>query len=196
MSFLAKYFGQKAKMGYERIQECNAAEVLRHFVRLEASRSKYADKREEMINWISLPDIAFIQQVHNFAQVRDDENPTIVWTIGSETNKHYLKVRRWFLAKINLECLYTCGISCKMRQDLDSVNGNLKKFVKEGYAKKYGEFHMNFIPSDTETRRVIGIAHLKPDRDGKIEIVDGVHRAVAMLANEISLSQAYIAELS
>lgn len=183
-------------MRYEIIRESNVAWVLRHFIRIEAARSKYADKREEMISWTCLPDTAFIREVHNFAQMRDDENPTIVWIIGTNINKHYLKVQRWVLANINLDCLYTCGISSKMRSNLDSVNGNLKHFVDRGYATKHNKFRINSVPSDGEVRIVIGIAHLKHDRDGEIELVDGAHRAIAMLANRISSSQAYIAELS
>jgi hypothetical protein len=97
-------------MRYEIIHEINVAKVLRHFIRIEATRLKYADKREKMISWTCLPDTAFIREVHNFAQMRDDENPTIGWTIGTKINKHYLKVRRWFW-RTSTSTVYTLVVS-------------------------------------------------------------------------------------
>ena len=133
-----------------------------------------------MLNWTSLPDDAFINKVHHFAEVWDDENPTVVWTIGTKANKHYQRVFRWILANVNLGCLYTCGISSKMQHDLDSVNGNLRRFVNHGYAIRYDEFRIRSTPIAEELRIVIGIACVKYGRDGNIELVDGAHRAVAM----------------
>ena len=184
-------------MQYETICESNKAEVLRHFIRIEATRSKYADERDDMINWTRLPVPDFIQKVYNFAETRDDENPTLVWTIGiGENCDRPRKVRRWILANINFDCLYTCGIKEEVDSDLDSVKGNLKCFVNGGYAIKHCcEFCTNRVPIDEE-RVIIGIAHCTNNRDGEIEIVDGCHRSIAMLANEIEHSQAYIAELS
>ena len=183
-------------MTYEIIRESNKVEVLKHFIRIEATLCECKDKRKEMINWTCLPDPDFIQKVHNFAETRDDENPTLVWTIGIGNNRDRpQKVRRWILANINLDCLYTCGINKKVNSDLDSVKGNLKCFVNEGYATKHCcEFCTSSVPID-EKRMIIGIAHPTDNRDGEIEIVDGCHRVIAMLANGIEDSQAYVAEL-
>lgn len=183
-------------MTYEKIRESDTNEVLRHFICIEATRSKYANKRDDMINWTRLSDTDFIQKVRNFEKKRSDENPAILWTIGTEKDcKRPQKVRRWILANINLGCLYTCGINSKMKSDLDSVKGNLKCFVNRGYTNKYDEFCTNRVPTDEELKVIVGIAHDTDDRDGKIEIVDGAHRAIAMLANGIEYSQAHIAKL-
>ena len=173
-------------MQYETICESNKVEVLKHFIRIEATRSKYVDKREEMMGWICLdnPD-EFIQEVRNFEKTRKDENPAILWTIGTEKDPvRPHKIRRWILAKVDLRSLYTLRINSKINPHLDLVNGNLERFVRRGYPAEHDEFHTSHVPTN-EKRVVIGIAHFKENRDGEIEIVDGCHRAIAMLTNEI-----------
>lgn len=183
-------------MKCETIGESNKIEVLKHYIRIEATKSKYEDNRKEIMSWVYLPDGDFIHKVRNFEKTRDDENPTIVWTIGTEKNPNrHQKVRRWILANINLGCLYTCGINPKMKCDLDSVNGNLRCFVNRKYAVRYKEFRTDCIPTNTEAS-VIGIARCKDNRNGEVEIVDGCHRVIAMLANGIESTEAYIAILS
>lgn len=183
-------------MNYETISESNKIEVLKHYICIEATKLKCEDKRNEMRSWVYLQDRDFILKVRNFEKSRDDENPTIVWTIGTEKNPNRpQKVRRWILAHINLGCLYSRGINPKMKSDLDSVNGNLRCFVNRKYAARYKEFHTDRVPTNTEAR-VIGIVHCTDNRNGEIEIVDGCHRVIAMLGNAIESTEAYIAELS
>ena len=183
-------------MQYETICESDKVEVLRRFIRIEATRSEYANKQDDLRNWIRLSDPDFIQKVRNFEKKRPDENPAILWTIGTEKDRNRpQKVRRWVLANVNLDCLYTCGINDEVNSDIDSVKGNLKCFMNEGYATKHCcEFRIGRVPIN-EKRVIIGIVHCTDNRDGEIEIVDGCHRVIAMLANGIEYSQAYIAEL-
>ena len=183
-------------MTYEKVRASNTNEVLRHFICIEATRSKYVNERDDMINWTRLSASDFIQNVRNFEKKRRDENPAIVWTIGTENNPNRpQEVQHWILANINLGDLYTCGINKKVDSDLDSVKGNLKCFVNEGYATKHCcEFCTSSVPID-EKRVIIGIAHPTHNRDGAIEIVDGCHRVIAMLTNGVEDSRAYIAEL-
>lgn len=182
-------------MNYETISESNKIQVLKHFIWIEATKLQCEDIRNEMRSWVYLQDRDFIHKLRDFEKSRCDENPTFVWTIGTETNPN---CRCWILANINLGCLYTCGINSenpKMKADLDSVNGNLRCFVNKELASNYKEFGTDCVPFNTECR-VIGIAHCKDYRNGEIEIVDGCHRVIAMLANGIESTEAYIAELS
>ena len=180
---------------YKIIRECKVAEVLRHFICMEADRPKYADMRHKMLGWLKLSDRRLIRKVRKFEKTRDDDNPTLGWTIGTRANSNYRGVSHWVLASISLADLYTCGINPKMKGDLDSVNGNLKRFVDAGYATKYPEFRLDSIPSEGKARTLIGIARSESNRDGNIELIDGAHRVVPMLANGIMSSDAYIGEL-
>lgn len=181
--------------GYEIINESSIAKVLRHWIRLEANRSRYADRREEMLKWATLSDRRLIRRIRKFERTRDDDNPALGWTIGTRRNKNYQKVSCWVLARVSLPHLYTCGISSAMKDDLNCVNGNLKRFVDEGYAAKYPEFRLDSIPPEGEARTVIGIARVEYGQDGTIELIDGAHRVAAMLANGITVSDAYIGQI-
>lgn len=182
---------------YEVIRQSNVTEVLKHFIQMEASRPKYTNRKKEMLEWITFPDAAFIKEVEKFKEGRcaeGEENPTFVWTIGTSKNKHYLKVSRWVLANVNLQCLYTQGINPAMRNEIEAVGGNLKRFVECGYARNYSEFQVSLNLPPEEARIFVGIAHHKHDRNGKIELIDGAHRVVAMMSGGLTSAKAYIAQ--
>lgn len=189
-------------MTYEEICECNKVDVLKHFIRVESQKCDYKDEREEMITWISLPDQAFIDKVRNFEKQRTDENPAILWTIGTAKDSSRLSlVKGWVLVKVNLGSLYTCGMNreVNVHLNLPDVKGNLKCFVDRGYVSKHPEeFHTDRNPMDGALRVLIGVTrrtHQEKERNGEIEIVDGCHRAVGMLQNGEKYAQAYIAKL-
>ena len=185
-------------MTYEEICECNKVDVLKHFIRVELQKCDYKDKREEMMTWTYLPGQAFIDKVRDFEKQRCDENPIFGWAIGTEKNPtRHQEVKRWILAKINLGSLYTCGINSEINAHLDfpDVKGNLKSFVLGKYVHKHGEICTDSFPVDKELTTFIGVAHHTADRDGEIEVLDGNHCAMAMLANGIERAEAYIAEL-
>ncbi len=189
-------------MNYNRIAQSSTIEVVKHFWRLEAAdcRDKViVDKMMSMIN-IQAPE-EFRPKVRDsvddrtFAKGKYYDNPTLVWTTGTEKNPDRPhQVQNWILAEIDLGCLYTSRINEEMEADLNTVNGNFKRFVEKGYACKYKEFRLDRVPCGTEAI-VIGIARRKPSRDGTVELIDGAHRVVSMLHNNIEQSEAYIAEL-
>ena len=185
-------------MSYEEICECNNVGVLKHFIRVESQKCDYKDKREEMITWISLPDQAFIDKVRDFEKQRTDDNPIFGWTIGTEKNPtRWQEVKRWILAKIKLESLYTCGMNSKINVHLDlpDVKGNLKSFVLKPHAHEHKEICTDSVPTDKELTTFIRFVHHTAGRDDEIEVLDGNHRAMAMLANGCEHAKAYIAEL-
>ncbi len=185
----------RVNSAYRIIREVKIIEVLRHFISMEADRDKYKDMRDKMLGWLRLSNRKFIRKVHRFEKDRDDVNPALGWTIGANGNKHYQNVSRWVLANIQLTDLYTCDIKSKMKDDLDSVNGNLEQFVKAGYAREYTDFQQDRVPSEGKARIVIGIARRESGRNGSIELIDGAHRIVAMLVNGITECDAYIGEI-
>lgn len=194
-------------MNYNRIAQSSTIEVVKHFWRLEAADCKNEVDREKMMSLIGLQDpeelrqkVRDLEKDCTFAGGKYYDNPTLVWTTGTQKNPDGpCQVKNWVLAKINLGFLYTCGINPKMKYDLDSVKGNLSCFVKREYASKYNaskykEFQLDRIPTGL-TATAIGVAHREPGRDGEIELIDGAHRVVSMLHNNIEQSEAYIAEL-
>lgn len=185
-------------MSYEKICDSDKVKVLKHFIRVESTKNKYAQRREELMGWVHLPGIEFLDRVREFENQRRDENPIFVWTIGTEKNPtRYRKVKRWIVANIFLGSLYTCGInSCiNAHLDLPDVNGNLKSFVLGEYVHEHEEIRTDSFPADKELTTLIGVAHHTEDRDGGIEVLDGNHRAMAMLANGGERAEAFIAEL-
>lgn len=185
-------------MSYEKICDSDKVKVLKHFIRVESTKNKYAERREELMGWIHFPDIDVIDKVRDFEKQRCDESPIFVWTIGTEKNPtRHRKVKRWILARINLGSLYTCGINSEINAHLDmqDVNGNLKSFVLRGYVNEHREIRTDSAPTDKEFTTFIGIAHRTSGRDGEIEVLDGNHRAMAMLANGGERAEAFIAEL-
>ena len=185
-------------MAHEKICDSNKVAVLRHFIRVESTKKKYADRREELMGWIRLSDMDFINKVQNFEKERDDVNPAILWTIGTEKDRSRPpKVRCWILAKINLGSLYTCGIKSKINAHLElpDVRGNLKSFVLGKYVHEHGEIRTDSFPAEKELTTFIGVAHPTSGLDGEIEVLDGNHRAMAMLANKSEHAEAFIAEL-
>jgi hypothetical protein len=179
-----------------RRRKVSVDDVLKHFIIMEASRKKYADRAEEMLGWLELSNDEFIQKVREYEIARDDDNPVFGWTIGTRKNSFYKNISHWVLKEISLADLYTCGINSEMKADLDAVRGNLKRFVDTGCAAKYPEFKLDSVPPQEEAKIFIGIARSDCNRDGSIELIDGVHRAVTILARGIVRSKAYIGALT
>ena len=185
-------------MSCEKICDSDKVKVLKHFIRVESTKSKYAERREELMGWISLPDMDFIDRVRDFEKQRCDENPIFVWTIRTAKNStRYQEVKRWILARINLGSLYTCGINSEINAHLElpDVRGNLKSFVLWKYVHEHGEIRTDSFPAEKELTTFIGVAHPTSGLDGEIEVLDGNHRAMAMLANKSEHAEAFIAEL-
>jgi hypothetical protein len=178
--------------GYTVIREASVCEVLKHFIRTERTRQHYAYLSKELAAWLDIDGQQFLARMRAFADERDDINPTLTWTVGTRGNKHHERVLRWVLAQLRLAALYSCGINDAMKDDLDAVSGNLAAFVAR--ADKHPEFQLGAVP-DGDLRIVIAVAGAQASRDGTIEVVDGAHRAVAMLAIGITETTAFLAEL-
>jgi hypothetical protein len=96
------------------------------------------------------------------------------------------------LAIVDIRSLYSCGINPKMKADLDAVQGNLARFSK--VAHNYSEFRMDSLPEGDQAT-IITVDRRCAGREGTIEVIDGVHRVVAMAGREIPKTLAFLAEL-
>ena len=70
--------------GYQVIREATLREVLEHFLRAEMVRPKYTERREDLVEWLTLDDAAFLQRMREFAASRNDVNPVLTW-VGLDT---------------------------------------------------------------------------------------------------------------
>ena len=169
------------------------AEVVRHFLRLEATRSKYSDRKAELLSWCDLSDSDLITKARQFADERDDVNPALVYTVGVRNDSRYRGVVSWTRQRVRCKDMYVCGISPAMRCDIDTVRGNLLAFSLR-FSGNYTEFRPLAELCELSSI-VIVVCHRQDNRDGEYEIVDGVHRLVAFCCARIEDADAYVAHM-
>ena len=82
-----------------------------------------------------------------------------------------------------------------MQSDLNSIQGNLEDFAALviGDPCRYSEFNLSCLPEDERNQTVIGVKHLVNGKRGSIELIDGAHRAISMVANGVATASAYLA---
>jgi len=169
------------------------AEVVRHFLRLEATRSKYSNRKEELLAWCGLSDSEMMVNVRRFAGERDDVNPVLVYTVGVRGDDRSSQVAGWTRGRIKCGDIFAPHISSQMQPDIDEVRGNILAFAK-GLASKYSEFRpLAALCEDTSI--LIVVAHRVPSKDGEYEVIDGVHRLVALCRAGIQEVEAYVAHM-
>jgi hypothetical protein len=170
-----------------------AVEVVRHFLKLEAKRSKYSDRKDELLSWCELPDAKVMQKARGFAEERDDVNPALVYTVGIRKDDRNRRVASWTRERIKCRAVFTSGISPHMRSDIDAVRGNVFAFA-QGPASKYPEF-LPLAALCEITSTVIVVAQRVPGKDGEYEAIDGVHRLVGFCRAGIEQVDAYVAHM-
>jgi ParB-like nuclease domain len=170
-----------------------AAEVVRHFLRLEAGRSKFANRKDELFSWCELSDSEVMAKARRFAEERDDVNPVLVFTVGARGDDHSSRVASWTRERIKCRDIFTSGISSRMRPDIDAVRGNMLAFAL-GPAMKYSEFRP-LSPLCDISSIVILVAHRRQTRDGQYEVIDGAHRLVALCRAGAEEVDAYVAHM-
>jgi hypothetical protein len=106
-----------------------AADVVRHFLRLEALRPKYQKRKEELLSWCELPDNELMLKARQFAEERDDVNPTLVYTVGTPKDNRYTRVASWKRERIKCKDIFTSGISSAMLPDIEVAKGNIWDFA-------------------------------------------------------------------
>ena len=171
----------------------NPAEVVRHFLKLEATRRNYSDRKDELLSWCTLSNSEVMAKARDFAVQRDDRNPVSVYTIGLPGDDRHTRVANWTLERINCREIFSSGIAGNMEADINAVKGNLYDFAN-GPANKYDEFRP-LGPLCEITGRVIVVAKQVEGRKGKYEAIDGSHRLVALCRNECPDVEAFVAHM-
>lgn len=166
---------------------------MRHFLSLEASRQKYRPMKEEILSWCKLPDQQTLERARHFADERDDVNPTLAYTVGTPKADFSARINFWKRECIKCSEVYTCGISPRMLPDISAVAGNVRDFAL-GSAAKFQEFN-DWLPISGETAIIIVVAQLKPGMKGVYELLDGVHRLVAICRTGAEEIKAYVGHI-
>ncbi len=173
-------------------------QVAEYFLRLEADKNDILAIK--LASDIFSNDADFFQQYRAYANVCKNEkrdSPVLVWTVGVPGDDRFQDIKEWRLEKVNLDELYSCAMGRNMKTELDAVKGNLKTLtaLMKNNPSNYPEFDLSRIPSDNEKQIAIGVAHSITGRQGSIELIDGAHRVVSMIANDVSYIFAYLAVL-
>ena len=169
------------------------AEVVRHFLRLEASRQKYRHIKEKILSWCELPDQETFEKARHFADEREDVNPTLAYTVGTPKADFSERINFWKRERIKCSEVYTCGISPRMLPDIRGVAGNVRDFAL-GSAATFQEFN-GCPPISGDAAIIIVVAQLKPGMKGVYELLDGAHRLIAICRAGAEEIEAYVGHI-
>ena len=173
------------------------SDVLRHFVSREIQKHK--DLAKELTDILSISnDEEFVSKLREFALRHDTGNPVYTWT-GLNSNSHHQRVTRWTkVSNVEVNEIYSERINSSINTPLQMARGNLARIAdlvpKDESLSK--EFDLSRTPSSELDRIIIGVKRTTGHRDGTIELIDGAHRFVSMVANGVTTVPAYIAELN
>lgn len=171
-------------------------QVAEYFLRLEADKND--SLAIKLASGIFSNDDDFFQQYRAYANICKNEkrdSPVLVWTIGVPGDNRFRDIKEWRLEKVNLDQLYSCAMGKNMGAELDAVSGNLKMLTSiiKNNPSKYTEFDLSRIPSYGDKQIAIGVAHSINGHQGSVELIDGAHRVVSMIANDENCMFVYLA---
>ena len=177
----------------KQMAEITTMEVVRHFLRVEATRPKFAAQREELLACCELPDSEILAVAKRFSEERDDLNPVFAYAVGRADDGRHKNVTGWTRQRVRCRDIYTCGISPEMLPDIHAVRGNIPEFALK-FAGKYPEFQP-LSELDELLTVVILVHHRQGGWSGDYEVLDGAHRLVALCRAGIEEVEAYVAQL-
>lgn len=181
-------------MGNRGETTCSVDEVLCCFLQIESQKPNAGHFLDLLQRIRGLPGEQSRRRVREFAEKTKNGSPIFPWTVGINNDERWKNVRRWIYTDVELNQLYTCGINpSTMKESLTKVHGYLVKFTR-CFAHNFPEFRLDQIPPE-KLRTIFGVKRRDNNKDGSIELIDGAHRAVAMLHNNIVESKGFIAEL-
>ena len=138
-----------------------------------------------------MPDAELLKHARAFADERDDTNPALAYTVGSEKADYSSKIVVWKRERVSCAEIYTCGISPSMRPDIDAVSGNLREFASR-FAHKYAEFPDTLPLPQGDDAIIILIDQKKTGRTGAYELIDGAHRFIASCRRGSETIEAFV----
>ena len=124
------------------------------------------------------------------------KSPVGEWTREDKRGK---EVRQWVLRKgVPLEECWTARINSGLVDAVNEVSGNLSQLAKSerdeviGYFGKVEDRNM----PNRKNRTLIGLLREKKgEKEGKIQLLDGVHRLVGMSSNGAQKTKMYLGKL-
>ena len=121
------------------------------------------------------------------------DSPVSQWTMMRRRGR---KIDSWVLRKgVPLKECWTARINKKTKAAEDKVGGNLVLLGKSKHPAAKAEFeNCKMPPPDKQT--LIGILQRKDSRKGKIQLLDGAHRLVAMWRNRFRKTDMYLGTLT
>ena len=135
----------------------------------------------------SLNDEQIHQELTRFGHEHPN-NPSVVWLGYSPTNRR--KPVTWkHVPHISVRTLISKGLNPAWKPQLEAVNGNLYRFVKECQSTYKTEYDASRSLS-ADLSLVIGIVH--PGKGSEVELVDGSHRLASMILNNVEYVEGYL----
>jgi len=119
-----------------------------------------------------------------------DKPGAMTWTGAFPSDDRRCRVVKWIEAEVLATALYTKGISPDLRPLIDNCAGRLIDIA--AHAPEYPEFKLHREP-EGDSKRFIGVISPHDATSGRVEVVDGVHRAVTLIYRRHTSLPAYIA---
>lgn len=172
-------------------EEVSPANVVRAFLRLEATKDKNAARREELLAWCRGSDDLLLTNAKSYADARKDTNPTLLYTVGVGDENRSHRIRCWRWEQVASADVYSNGINEQINEVLESLNWNLRKFADDERSKQFREFDKR-EPIDSSSQFIIALSRQKTGREGYYELIDGAHRFVVLRRDGIDQIRALV----
>ena len=127
--------------------------------------------------------------------VGDTGNPTAVWTIGRGGDRRCDHVYLWVRAvEVPLGAFYSNGVNQRIDPDLRRLGGSIAAFAPSAHLFPSEFPRLDTVPPDDEdARTLIGVLSKADFVTGRIELIDGFHRAVSLVRQGVGSVSAYLA---
>jgi hypothetical protein len=175
-------------------QQISTADVLRHFIAREISKPRYAMLTSMLSDIHEInDDNSFIETVRCFAAEHDSGNPVYTWVFNRIN-----QIKRWVrVDEVDVRRVYSKRINSTVESCLLAERGNLARIAALVAANDTlaREFDLSRLPTTMVESTIIGVLRTDPSRDGTIELIDGAHRLISMIAAGVDHVPAILAEL-
>ena len=199
-NIIKRLFERKVSREEEEWKVCRK-EVIHCFLKadFEKDSADYGDLALPELLKMDLPTLDAILEGPEDTEDTEHTNsykasPVSQWTMMGIRGR---KIDSWVLRKgVPLKECWTAGIDKRKTKDAeDKVSGNLVLLGKSKHSAAKAEFeNCKMPPPDKQT--LIGILQRKDSRKGKIQLLDGAHRLVAMWRNRFRKTDMYLGTLT
>jgi hypothetical protein len=174
----------------------SAAAILRYYFTGQLGHIRNAEREFYQSLLEETDDGIFCDSVRN-RWPKENDNSVVGWTVGTRRFDRSHDVARWLITEVDVDQVYSKGIDDSVNNLLKQTKWNLKllgEMIKDKPdAAALHRFHLDQVPSSDF--HIIGIEHDDPGFIGRIELLDGSHRLVALSVQGTPMVKAYIAQL-